>query len=174
VDRTVEVLDVAKPEHAGFMFDLAMACKDQLLDDYSNDIIVLIEEMGAALAAKQTTAFICKVDATPCAMVWVNHTPRDIGEITAAMMPEFRKGLGAHAYYFLSMFVPYCFDSLNIRKLRALIPITNNRPEKLLRKYGFRKVGLHQEETVKNGIPQTVVELSMTRNQYKGRKHERK
>jgi RimJ/RimL family protein N-acetyltransferase len=169
--RTVELLNINKPEHAAFMFDLAMACKDQLLDDYNNDIIVMVEDMSAALNEKRIIAFLCYVNEKPCGMIWVENMPREIGEINAAMMPEYRAGLGKHAYYFLRMFVPFCFESLNLRKLRAMISIQNKKPEKLLRHYGFKKVGLHPEESMRDGKPVTMVELFMTQNQYKGRKY---
>lgn len=166
--RSIELLNINSPEHAGFVFDLLMACKDTLLDDYENDIIMVIKKTEDELKSKAAVAFLCRVNGQPCGLIWVSNTPKEIGEIHAAMMPVFRGGLGKHALYFLKEFIPFCFNTLKYRKLRAMIPIYNRPAERMLRFYGFKKAGLHHEETLKNGKPITIVELSLTKNQFRG------
>lgn len=168
MQRTVEKLDVNQSEHAGFVYDLAMACQDELLDDYQDDIILLISQMERDLKAGNIIGFLCRVDGEKCGLIWVQKAPRDIGELHAAMLPKFRKSMAGHAMYFLKTFIPFCFDRLKLRKLRAMIPVYLKRPERLLRRYGFQKAGLHREETMKDGRPESVVELYLLRNQYKG------
>ncbi|HEY9747002.1 MAG TPA: GNAT family protein [Oculatellaceae cyanobacterium] len=162
--RSVEKLDINNKEHAGFLFDLAMACKDELIDDYENDIILMVDKMQRGIASGSIKAFLCSVKGEKCGAMWVEICPREIGEIHAAMLPKFRDFSG-HAIAFLKLFIPFCFNTLKLRKLRAMVPTYLSRPERLLRAYGFRKVGLHKAETLRNGKPESVVELCLLKNQ---------
>jgi hypothetical protein len=158
--RTIEPLDINNQDHAGFLFDLAMACQDELIDDYDNDIILLVDKMHRAIHKGRIKAFLCKVQGENAGVMWVELCPREIGEIHAALLPKFRNFSG-HAMAFLKKFIPFCFETLKLRKLRAMVPTYLNRPERLLRAYGFRKVGLHKAETIRNGRPENVVELCL-------------
>lgn len=168
--RSVELLDVNKRDHAMFLYDLLVACKDEFLDDYENDIIAVIDEYHKRLEHQGATAFLCLVNGQKAGIIGVSDNGKHVGELLAALHPQFRDGLGRHAYRFMEAFVSFCFDSLDYRKLRTLNFISNQRVEKLLRHYGFRKAGLHYAETMKDGKPATMVELYMTKSLYEGRK----
>lgn len=167
MDRTVERLDVNIPEHAGFVYDLGLVCKDDLLDDYSNDIILVIADSQCRIANGTTQAFLCRVDGQMAGIVWVDLDPKGIGYIHAGLMPEFRKGFTA--LHFLRLFIGFCFETLSLRKLEMYLPPRNYRAEKLVRRLGFKKEGFRKEATLIDGKPQHHVVLALTKNKYEGK-----
>lgn len=167
--RSAELLDLNDQEHAEFLYELLTTCKDDFLDDYEQDILKVINDYAKSLHG-ESVAFLCSVNGEKAGIIGVTPNARQVGELLAAMMPKYRDGLGRNAYFFLDGFIEFCFHTLEYRKLRALNPIDNQKPEKLLRRYGFRKAGLHPEETMKNGKPVLMVELYMTKNLYEAKK----
>ena len=53
-------------------------------------------------------------------------------------------------------FLEYCFEYLGLRKIKALIYPENFRVKTLLKTVGFKKEGLLESETIRNGKPQDV------------------
>jgi len=151
------------------MFDLGMACKDDLLDDYDNDIILIIEEYQRATEKGIAKMFLCKQDGENAGIVWVDLDTKGIGYLHAGLMPKFRKGFTA--LYFIRLFVQYCFETLKLRSVEAHFPTTNKRAETLVRRIGFRKYGLKPHGTTINGKPISHVLLALTQFQYKGLKN---
>lgn len=162
--RTVERLNIDNPRHAGFMYDLGMACKDQFLDDYDNDIIALIDEYDKRIKSGETIAFLASVDGEEAGIIWVEIDRYNIGYVHIGLMPKFRGG--PTAYNITKLFITFCFKSLKVRSLESHIPTFNRVTEKLLRRLGFVKYGLKPEATLVNGVPEKHVLLALTRNKY--------
>jgi len=169
VDRTVENLDVSIPEHAEFMFDLAMACKEDMFDDYDTDIIQIIDDYKRALDRGIAKMFLCRVEGEKAGIVWVDLDTKGIGYLHAGLLPEFRTGFTA--LYFFRRFIEYCFETLNLRSLEMGIPTRNRKAEAIVRRIGFKKYGIKPAATTVNGQPIPLVLLAFTRDQYKGRKN---
>ncbi len=165
--RTVELLDLSVKDHREFMYDLGMTCKDDFLDDYDNDIILLMNHYGKEIEGGGTKAFLCLDDGQKAGIIWVDIDTKGIGYIHAALMPEYRKGF--NALHFLRQFVAFCFEHTDLRKIEAHLPTRNRRAEKLIIRIGFTKEGLRKAATMKNGKPENHVLLAITRDQYEGR-----
>lgn len=185
MDRTVEPLNIGIPEHAGFMYDLALLCKDDFLNDYENDIILVMNEYERRLADGSVVAFLAKQNGENAGIIWVELDRYKVGRLRAGMMPKYRKG--HTAMHFFKQFISFCFESLNIRKLDAEITMgekfkdidgkvryktvrTALAAEALLRRFGFKKEGQIKEALLINGKPRDTLLFGFTRNQYKGRK----
>ena len=167
--RTVEKFDISQKDHAEFMFDLGMACKDDFLNDHQDDIILMMNEYDRRLRNGSVVAFLCKQGGEKIGILWVEKDIFGVGRIRAGMMPAYRKGFTAA--HFLKMFVEFCFKTLDLRKLDAEIEINHeNRgsraAEKLLRRFGFRKEGLLKEALLRDGIPRHTILLGLTRTLY--------
>lgn len=168
--RTVEKLDIANPEHSGFMYDLGTTCKDSFLNDHQNDIILMMNHYEQRIKDGSTVAFLCKEDGENVGIVWVEIDIYQIGRLRAGMMPEHRRGMTAA--HFLKDFIAFCFKTLNLRKLDAEIEIDHkNRgsraAEKLLRRFGFEKEGLLKEALIRDGKPRNTVLLALLRSKYR-------
>lgn len=174
----VELLDIGKPEHAAFMYDLGMACKEDFLNDSQPDMIYIIHEYEQAIKNGSTVAFLCLKDSEKMGIIWVERDIYDVGRIRAGLMPEHRKGFTAIKV--LRLFVDYCFETLKLRKLDAEIELyskknrTSQAAEKILRRFGFRKEGLIKEAYLRDGKPKNTLLLGLTKKQYEGLKNVQK
>lgn len=183
VGNTVERLNLDIKDHSSFMFELAYVCQDDFLNDYQNDIILLMNHYERAINNGSAVAFLCKKNGENCGIVWVEIDDYECGRIRAGMMPEYRSGFTA--YKFLRLFIDYCFNSLKLRKLDAEIVMgekykdgrkmryrpmsrTTKAAEKLLRRFGFEKEGQPKEALLIDGKPRDTLLLALTRNRYKG------
>lgn len=171
--RSVEVLNIANPEHACFMFDLAHICKDDFLNDADNDIILLMNEYEREIEKGATKAFITRVDGEKTGILWVEMNRYGTGRLRAGMLPKYRNGLGRYAWLFLTEFIDYCFLSLKLRKLDAEITLygrhnrSSRAAEKLLRRFGFRKEGFIQEALMVHGKPKDTILFGLTYRSYR-------
>jgi hypothetical protein len=168
--KTVETLNLLKPEHSMFMHDLAMVCKDDFLNDYDNDIILIINEYERQIKKGQTKAFLVRINGEKAGIIWVEMM-YGVGRLRAGLLPKYRQGV--RSYNLLKDFARYCFDSLKLRKLDAELVLPNDSKktsagERLLRHLGFKKEGLLKEALLRNGEPHNTILLGLTRNQYKG------
>lgn len=178
--KSIQSLNLLNPEHALFMHDLAVACKEDFLNDHENDIILLINEYERKLRNGSTKAFLVKVDNEKAGIIWVDIDTYDVGRIRAGLLPAYRQGI--LSLNLLRDFIKYCFSSLNLRKLDAEIVLSLNRygkrqtapAERLLRHLGFKKEGLVNEALLKNGVARDTVLLGLTKNQYEGLVHVKK
>jgi RimJ/RimL family protein N-acetyltransferase len=160
----VVLLNPSNSEHMAFMFDLATACKEDFLDDFNQDEILLLHQYADCIKSGQTTAFIAKADGKNAGIIWVDVTPTKIGYLHVGLLPEFRKGFNALGL--IRDFMTFCFNTLELRKLEASIPTKNITIEKLLRRLGFTKEGVQMEATVVNGESENHVLLAMTKKRY--------
>ena len=172
--RTVEKLDITRKEHAEFMYDLGLACKDDFLNDHQNDMILMMNEYDRAIRAGSVVAFLCKQEAENIGIVWVEKDLYGVGRVRAGLMPAHRQGFTAA--HFLKKFVDFCFRTLDLRKLDAEIVLcgkegrTSLAAEALLRRFGFRKEGLLRESLLKGGRPRDTLLLGLTRKTYEALK----
>lgn len=184
--HSVELIDLSQPDHAQFMYDLALACKDDFLNDVDNDIILMINHYERAINNGNVVAFIAKVEGANAGIVWVEKDGYGTGRIRAGLLPSYRRWQTAQ--YFLRLFIDYCFNSLDFRKLDAEIIFGEKLPngryapmprgvraaEKLLRRFGFKKQGINEEALMINGRARDSLLLALTRNRYKGLTHVKK
>jgi hypothetical protein len=170
-----EFADMDNPVHAGLVCRLCQASRDILLDDFNSDVILFIQDMQRELSAQNATGWVCKVDGEPAGILWVSVDTRGIGEMFGGCLPEYRKGLARHTASFSRAFLDYCFhpDGLNLRKVRAETPVYNHKAEKLLKGLGFRKEGLLQAETLRNGKPENHVRLRLLREEWENGKEKK-
>lgn len=75
-----------------------------------------------------------------------------------------RKYWGGFTYYTALVFFNYCFSTLGIKKLKALIYPENFRVIQLLTRCGFGKEGYMKAETVRGGRPQDIEVYSLSGN----------
>lgn len=168
--RTVEKLDINRKEHAEFMYDLGMTCKEDFLNDHQNDMILMMNNYDRAIRNGSVVAFLCKQDTESIGIVWVEKDVYGVGRVRAGLLPEYRQGFTAA--HFLKKFVDFCFKTLDLRKLDAEIVLyeKGNRgsraAESLLRRFGFKKEGLLREALLKDGKPRDTVLLGLTRKRY--------
>lgn len=175
--KTIQTLNLLNPEHALFMHDLAQSCKEDFLNDYENDIILLINEYERRIKNGSTKAFLVKIDGSQAGIIWVDIDIYEVGRIRAGLLPQFRQGV--RSLRILKDFVRYCFDSLKLRKLDAeiILPLDKQltaSAERLLRHIGFKKEGLIKEALLKNGVAHHSVLLGLTKNQFEGLIHVKK
>lgn len=182
--RTVEKFNIADPEHSGFMFDLAMVCKEDFLNDRDSDIILVMNEYERRLKNGSVVAFLAKENDEKAGIIWVELGYYGVGRLRAGLMPKFRKGFTA--LHFFRQFIDFCFENLNVRKLDAEITMGERVPgkgkmhykrsrtalaaEALIRRFGFKKEGQIREALMINGKPRDTLLFGFTRNQYKGMK----
>lgn len=164
--RTVEKLNIDYPEHAGFMYDLALECKDDFLNDVDTDIIVLINAYNERIHDGSTVAFLCQEDGQNAGIIWVDVDRFGVGYMHAGLMPAFRKGFTA--LHFARLFVDFCFNSLGLNAVEAQLPTHNRTAEALMRRIGFRKYGLRPFAMMVNGRPERHVLFSMTKETWEG------
>jgi RimJ/RimL family protein N-acetyltransferase len=162
--RSVVKLDIDNPEHAIFMHDLAVECRDEFISDYDPDIPTLMNAYNRAIHAGDTVAFLCLVDGAKAGIIWVDVDRYRIGYLHAGLMPAFRQGWNALA--FLRQFIGFCFDTLGLESLEAHLPKYNKPAEKLVRRLGFEKYGLRPYGLRQGGHPQMHVLLALTKNDY--------
>jgi RimJ/RimL family protein N-acetyltransferase len=183
--RSVEKFDILNPEHAGFMYDLAMACREDFMNDHDNDILLIMSEYERQLKAGTVVAFLALQDEKPAGIIWVELDRFNTGRLRAGLMPQYRQGYTA--MHFFRQFIDFCFEHLDVRKLDAEIVMgekfrdadgriryrqirTALAAEKLLRRFGFKKEGQPKEALMIDGKPRDTLLFGFTRNQYKGRK----
>lgn len=176
--KTVERLNIDNPEHAGFMYDLAVECKDDFLNDHDSDIILMMNEYQRRIKSETVFAFIAKDGDRKEGIVWVDVDNYGVGRIRAGLTNSSRKG--HTAMYFLRLFIAFCFDRLDLRKLDAEIVLygrenkSSQAAEKLLRRFGFKKEGLIKEALLKDGTPRDTLLFGLTQNRYRGLRHVKK
>lgn len=146
------------------MYDLAVECQDDFLNDHENDIVAMLHEYSEGIKTGDVVAFLISLGGVKAGVIWVEIDRYGVGNLHAGLMPEFRKGFTA--YKCLREFVGFCFRKLDLRSLEAHIPTHNKVTEKLLRRFGFRKFGLRPEAILVNGEPEAFVLLYLTRGQF--------
>lgn len=168
--QTVEVLNLSNRDHAGFMYDLATVCQKDFLNDYDNDVILLMNEYERAIDDGSCKAFLAKVEDQPAGIIWTEIDRYGVGRVRAGLMPEFRRG---HiAYSFMRQFIDYCFNVLSLRKLDAELTLWRDRnrssmaAEKILRRIGFRKQGLIEDALLIGGKPYDTLLFGLTKKRY--------
>lgn len=185
--RTVERFDIKNPEHAGFMYDLAMACKDDFMNDYDNDILLIMNEYERAIDAGNVVAFLAMVNGEKAGIIWVDKLLYGVGRVRAGLMPSFRNGFTALGL--MHQFIDFCFKELDLRKLDAEISFkwkptgdelfdrkrakNAEAAEKIFRRVGFRKEGLIREAFTVNGEPQDTLLFGLTRTYWQKQKQGR-
>ena len=170
--RNVVKLDIDNPEHAHFMHDLAVECKDEFISDYDPELPAIMNAYNRAIHAGDTVAFLCKVNGQNAGIIWVDIDRYKIGYLHAGLMPEFRKGWNALA--FLREFVGFCFSTLRLESVEAHLPKYNKPAEKLVRRLGFEKYGLRPYSQRVNGQSQSHVLLALTRQSYEAKYGQRR
>lgn len=168
--RSAEPLDFSNTLHRAILFDLASCNQNHLLNDYDNDIILILAAYEQDVAAGRAHAFIVWVDNQPAGCFWLETDHYQTGRVRGALLPEWRhiKNL----IYFLKGLVQYGFDSLGLRKLDAEITLYSKHDrgsaatEKVLKRIGFQKVGIIREALVVNGKPKDTVLLDYLKRDY--------
>lgn len=160
----VVLLNPDNSEHMAFMFDLATACKEDFLDDFASDEIILLHQYADCIKRGSTTAFIAKKDGENAGIIWVDVNPKKIGYLHIGLLPEFRQGF--NALTLIRDFLGFCFNTLRLRKIEASIPTKNIVIEKLYRRLGFTKEGIKKEATVVNGRSENHLLLAMTQKRF--------
>jgi RimJ/RimL family protein N-acetyltransferase len=169
--NTVELLDVSRADHSGFVYDLAMACKEELLNDFESDIIVFINQAQRKIASGYVHAFMCKVDGEAVGSIWVERDDYGIGYVRFGVLPEARNAFKAK--WFLAQFLGYCFGALSLRKVVSLFEPAQRPMEKLLRDLGFRKEGFFRAELMRHGEPVDIVRLGLLKETYDTMEHDK-
>lgn len=72
-----------------------------------------------------------------------------------------KKFWGSFTYYTALTFFNYCFKTLGLKKIKAMIYPENFRVINLLKRCGFEKEGLLKSETIRNGRPQDIEVYSL-------------
>ena len=167
--RTVEKLDIDNPEHATFMYDLAVACQDDFLNDADTDIIILMHEYNQAIKDGNTVAFLCQENGENAGIIWADIDRHAVGYMHAGLMPQYRQGFTA--LHFARLFVDFCFRQLELNSLEAQLPTHNRVAEVLMRRIGFRKYGLRPFAMKVNGRPEKHVLFAMTKDNWEALKN---
>lgn len=171
---SAEKIDLNKQEHGGFIFDLINACRDELLDDFDNDELLLIQDYKTRMQEGTAVGFIVKRHGEYIGAIWVDVYSDKTGKLFAALMPGYRNGKGA--FHFLGQFIQFCFNDLNLRKLTATTRFRGKKkctPERLLRKFGFSKSGIDNEATIVGGLPVDHLVLALTKTKYNEARNEK-
>lgn len=162
-------IDLSNSEHGAFVYDVMKACEKELLDDFDNDIILLIEELEALIRIGDSKGFIVLYDGNPIGIIHMSIDRYQIGCLHGGMLPEYANGLGRKAYKSVKKFIQFAFENFKIRKIKAEIPTYNRKAERILLGMGFKKEGLFLEQTIRNGKPENVVSLQLLKSAYYNR-----
>lgn len=160
--KTVELLDIDNPIHADFVYVLAKACKDEFFDDHNNDIILILEGIKRQAQAGFMKAFLARDKGTPVGVLWVEIQPHDAGILQIWILPGY-----SDPRYFLEEFLKFCFETLNLRKLKREFQPEFKEIEGLLRDLGFKKEGYFKNEIVKDGKPVDIVRIGLLKTKYR-------
>lgn len=73
-------------------------------------------------------------------------------------------GIGAKVEYNV---LTYVFETLNLKKLRCEVFVTNDKVIKMHEKFGFRREAYYREHCIKNNIKMDVVGLAILESEWK-------
>ncbi len=169
----VELLDIDNPDHAGFFFDLGEACKADFLNDYDNDIILMMNQYKRRIEDGSVKAFVAKSQGQKVGIIWCELGDYGDGRVRAGLLPRYRCR-GRLAWNIMKMFVDYCFNTLDLRKLDATIELyyrnankSSYAAEKILRKLTFTKEGILRQAITRDGKPKDMILFGLLRDEYK-------
>lgn len=168
--RDVLPLDFANPQHRALMFDLAYENRKKILNDHDNDLVMIINYHEGKSRAGKMFGFIAVVDDEPVGCFWVDIDDYDIGRVRGALFNPY-KSLWNGAYY-MRWVTDYAFNTLKLRKLEAEFTLyrKNDREsataERLLKRIGFKKVGICRQAILIDGKPNDTILLDYLQEEY--------
>lgn len=125
-------------------------------DSFFEYFVSMIEELSpyfwVILADEEVAGFVYLENFTG------NSTTKHGAEITTCFDKKF---WGSFTYYAALVFFNYCFETLGLKKIKALIYPENFRVVRLLKRCGFNKEGLLESETLRGGKPQDIAVYSL-------------
>jgi hypothetical protein len=151
------------------VFDLAIENRNHLLNDYDNDIVIIIGGYERLDAAGALHGFVAYDYEQPVGVFWI-EVDRGVGRIRGALFDEFRTLW--NAVYFLKRMTVYAFEELNIRKLDAEFPLYSKKDknyavaEQILKRIGFKKRAILPENMMIDGKPKDTILLDYLRKDY--------
>lgn len=125
-------------------------------DSFFEYFVSMVEELSpyfwVILADEEVAGFVYLENFTG------NSTTKHGAEITTCFDKKF---WGSFTYYAALVFFNYCFETLGLKKIKALIYPENFRVVRLLKRCGFNKEGLLESETIRGGKPQNIAVYSL-------------
>lgn len=168
--RSVEPVDFQNKAHRALIFDLALSNKEHLLNDYDNDIVVVIAGLEQRALSGWLHGFVAMVDHKMAGCFWVETDQYETGRVRAGLLPEYRNAW--NGLYFLKWIVAYGFEILGLRKLDSEFPLYSKRDkeaaaaEKILKRIGFKKRTILPEALMVDGHPKDTILLDFLRRNY--------
>jgi len=168
--RSVEALDFSNREHRALIFDLALCNQQHLLNDYDNDIVLIINYYQREADAGFLRAFIALIDNQPAGCFWVEMDRYETGRIRGALFPQYRNAW--NGAFFMRFLVDYGFNILELRKLDAELALYSRKDrgsaaaERLLKRIGFKKRAILPEALMIDGSPKDTILLDFLKRDY--------
>lgn len=167
--RSVEPLDFTKKAHRALLFDLALENQQHLLNDYDNDIVLIIGGYEYRQSVGELHAFIALVDDQPVGCFWI-EVAYGVGRVRGALFNRFKNVW--NGVYFMKWLVRYGFETVGFRKLDHEMMLYSKHDhdsaakERLLKLLGFTKRAILPEALMVNGKPKDTILLDLLKRDY--------
>lgn len=173
VVRSIEPVDFSNRNHRALFFDLALANQHHLLNDYDNDIVLIINGFERRQEIGELSAFIAMVDGLEVGCFWIEIDRYGVGRVRGALFSEYRNAW--NGLFFLKMMVMVGFEVLGLRKLDSelgLYPKQDRESaaaERILKRIGFKKRAILPEAMMIGGKPRDTILLDFLKRDYDGK-----
>lgn len=159
----IECLDFNNNEHFAFLNYLINYNKMEFINDNLTG-----QELLNILAQTPEPIFIVYVDNEPYGIIYAEYSLCKIVTLHACT--------GSKKNFFVNLkilkyFIKYLFETEKILKIKTEVLVYDNNAEFVARCLGFRKEAILREEIFKNGKPQNMLLLSLTKSEYEKKQH---
>ena len=159
----IKVLDFNNREHFEFInYLINYNAKEFLNDDITGQMMI------DKFANSKEPIFI----------VYVNNKPYGIAYVETASCKNciLHACCGKERNFFTNIkigkaFIKYLFDTVKVNKIKLEILVYDTNTEFVARCLGFKKEGVLRAEIYKNGKPQNMILLALTKDDYLKNKH---
>ena len=166
------------PEHGTFILTLLREVGPELCPDHHQDYLMTIRTLDRTASQTTPNTFIVQVDGERAGYINLMESC-GVGTVEGAALKRYQNY--HYAKNTTEWFCQYAYQTFEIHKLRAIVPIRKDRLKKrvkwepaelVLRRAGFVKEGLLRKELIFNGRATDAVLLALFPHQLRKKPYE--
>jgi RimJ/RimL family protein N-acetyltransferase len=164
----IELMPFETNQHGAFLYLLLKEASGTLYDDRMRDAFSRAQDITTDAHRFPGTYFIVAKDGEPVGYIGCLIDIYNIAYLEGASLKKYQNFFIARKATY--QYCRYLFETKQVHKIRARVPLFNQQAEIVARAVGFKKEGLSRSELRFNGKYRDVIELGLFPSMLKGKR----